>query len=256
MRQLFLFLALLCMGFARGEAAPKNEPKIRVLLAKEARGVLLEARGGYTVCQKSNGKQITKGSTGKRFVAHALSNGLRWGEEYPDVYGISIQPSDENTCFYVDGMQYKGNIEILCTKKGFVNVVNEVAIEDYIKSTLALELTAPVSKEAGAAIAIAARTNAFATVFYRDKNSLWDVTAKDAKYLGLGVTMAKNGVDQAVALTEKIVLEDKNGKPMKGINLAPKDAEALAVRGLDAKRILRNVVPQTEISTTREIAQN
>lgn len=248
MKSLFLFVLLACVSLVGGQLDAKTQAKIRVLLAKEARGVLLESRGGYKVLHKED--ILSKGSVGKRYVVHALADGLRWGEEFPDVYAISIQPEDEGTSFYVDGIQYKGSIDVVCTKKGCVNVINEVAVEDFVKSTLALKINSPLSHEAACAMAIAERTNAFATVYYKDAKALWDVCAEDVDYYGFGVTFAKNGVDKAVAFTDRIVLEDKQGKPMKNIEISLNQAEELASRGLDAKKILRNAVPLTEMTTS------
>lgn len=252
---------LLGLGFFSpiDAAEQKEDPKIRVLLAKDARGVLLEARGGYRVMQR-DGTILSHGDTGKRFVVHAISNGVRWGEEFPGIYCLCVLPSKNDTTFYVDGMQYKGAIYVYCTKKGLINVVNEVPIEDFVASTLSIKINSPLSTEALAALAIGARTNAYSQTFYRDTNvAFWDVTAKDCGYLGMGVTMTKNGVDEAVFSTKSIVLEEKGGMPAQMVNLSPEEAEKLAMKGLDAKRILRSVLPHCEtaaIIKTKPLALN
>jgi len=265
MRKKYVFLSVslfLILGFwQQAQAAEKKEePRIRVLLAKEAKGVLLEARGGYKILQRDGRKMLSHGTTGKRFVVHAISSGIRWGEEFPGIYAISIFPLDAKTSFYVDGLQYKGAIHVYCTKKGFIHVVNEVSIEDFVASTMSVKLTSPLSQEAINALAIAARTNAYSEVFYRtDASSLWDLLAKECGYLGMGVTMSKNGVDEAVLTTKHIVLEEKGGMPTHAVNLSAGDAEKLALKGLDAKRILRSVLPHCETaviaSKTKPVAQ-
>lgn len=240
-----LCLTLFCWKIA---AQDGEDPFIRVLLAKEARGVLLEARGPYRVLHRGNHKVLSTGSSGKRFVSHAMSNGLRWGEEYPGIYAISIVPADSETTFFVDGMQYIGPIHVYATKKGYVNVVNDAPIEEFVRSTLSLKLSTPPSPEACAAMAIGARTNAYSQIYFRkDPHVLWDISAKEAGFLGMGVTMHNNGVDQAVDNTKFIVLEDRSGVPMTNISLSLQEAEKLAAKGLDAKRILRNSVSQGEI---------
>lgn len=229
----------------------QDGPKIKVLLAKEVRSALLEARGAYRVLNKDGKKLLSFGMTGKRFVAHALSNGLRWGEEFPGIYTITVAPLDPTTCFYVDGLQYKGMLHVYCSTKGNITIVNEVPVEEFVKCTLPLKISSAISREAMAAMVIAARTNAYAKVYYRPETpSLWDISAKEAGYLGLGVTMGKTGVEDAVFATEHIVLEESPGVPLRNVALTPTDAEALASRGLDAKRILRNATPQGEIGTT------
>ena len=136
-------------------------PKIRILLEKDAPSAFLEARGGYRVVRKENGSILSSGSVGKRFVVHAIQDGLRWGEEYPDIYQIALIPLSRDTTFLVNGIQYKGTISIYHVRNNNVTVVNEVAIEDYLKSTLALQYEDSLSSEAMAALVITARTVAY-----------------------------------------------------------------------------------------------
>lgn len=227
-------------------------PKIRILLEKNAHSALLEAKGEYAVINKSTGNLLSSGQVGKRFVVHALQHGLRWGEEYPDVYQISIIPQGSSTSFYINGIQYKGAISIYHAKDNKIMIVNEAPLEDYLKAKLALEIQEDLSKEALAALVIAARTEAFALVKANATSKRpWDLTAQEAKYFGYAVTHQKNAVDEAVDWTRFMVLESiKDGNPFARLLLSPEKAQELAEQGYDAKKILQSTYPSSKLSVT------
>lgn len=229
-------------------------PKIKVLLEKDVPSAFLEARGKYRVVQKDSGAILSNGVVGKRFVVHALQDGLRWGEEYPDVYQISIIPLSSETFFYVNGIQYKGAISIYHVRENHITIVNEVSIEDFLKSTLALKFDQPYTKEALAAIAIAARTEAYKKVLSGRSSSLpWDALAKDEGYLGYSVTLNENGVNVAVDWSRFMVVESvKNGGLLPNPHLSPTKADELAKLGMDAQQILKATFPFSKIGATIE----
>jgi stage II sporulation protein D len=223
---------------------------IRVLLEKDASSALLEAKGEYRVINRENGEILSCGSLGKRFVIHALQEGLRWGEEYPGVYRILVAPEDKSTKMFVNGIQYAGSIAVYHSKNNKILVVNEVPIEEYIKSTLNLKYESPLSKEAIAAIAIAARTNAYALTQNKTKRP-WDISASEGDYLGSSLSFKKNFVDEAVDWTRFIVMESKtNDGIITNLHLEAEKAQELADRGLDAKKILQKACPNGKLGVT------
>lgn len=247
MKNLFTIL-LLC-------AAPllfADQPIIKVLLAKEVPAVLLEAKGAYQVQRKENGDVLSFGSQGKRFVCHSIQDGIRWGEEYPECTQITLVPRNEETCVYVDGMQYKGAISVYREKQNRVTVVNEVPLDDYLVSVLALDFDAPIKEEAMAAYTIAARTNAYASMLQGAKKR-WDVAAADVGYYGLGVTARKNGVESVIERTKHMILSAKDGSPARNKGLTLEHAQELVDRGFDAKRILTTAFPHTQVSVAKEV---
>lgn len=227
-------------------------PRIKVLLTKDTNSVLVEAKGKYCVVRKDTGDILSQGSVGKRFVMHALQDGLRWGEEYPDVYQILLLPQSPETVFYVNGIQYKGSLAAYHVRDNRISIVNEVAIEEYIKSILAIRLEEDVSQEAMAAMAIAARTEAYARVV-GGKGSLrpWDVIAEDVSYYGFGITCQQNKTDEAVDLTRFMVMEStKQPGPLQNPNLDPTKADELANAGYDAQKILKTSFPHIKMGVT------
>ena len=227
-------------------------PKIKVLLEKDVGSALLEVKGKYRVIRKDTGSVLSVGSRGKRFVVHALQKGVRWGEEYPDVYQISVIPRSPDTLLYVNGIQYKGAISVYHVHDNQITIVNEVPIEDYLKSRLALKFEKPLVQEAMAALAIVGRTEIYALIMYgRVAPRPWDVVAKEVGYYGHGVTRQTNGVDSAVEQTRFMVMEFlKDGRVVQNATLAASQAEELARDDFDAKRILKASFPHIKIGVT------
>lgn len=238
---------------APGKAASHPEgPRIKIMLAKDTTSVLVEAKGKYCVVRKDTGDILSHGAAGKRFVMHALQDGLRWGEEYPDVYQILLLPQSPETVFYVNGIQYKGSLAAYHVRDNRVTVVNEVAIEDYVKSILAIRLEEDMPKEAMAAMAIAARTEAYGRML-GGKGSLrpWDVMADEVGYYGFGVTCQQNGTDEAVDLTRFMVMEStKQPGLIPNPTLSAAKADELAKAGYDAQKILKSSFPHIKMGVT------
>lgn len=227
-------------------------PKIKVLLAKNVASALLEVKGSYRVIRKDTGSTLSHGSVGKRFVVHALQKGLRWGEEFPDVYQICVVPKDSKTSIFVNGLQYKGAVSVYHVHDNQITVVNEVLIEDYVKSTLAVKFDSPLAKEAMAALAIVARTEAYSLITSgRSTPRPWDAVATESKYFGYAVTRQPNHVDQAVEETRFMVMEStKDGKVAQHASLSTIQAEELAKKQWDAKTILKKSFPHTRLGIT------
>lgn len=235
--------------FSKESPAIPAGPHIRVLLEKNVPSAILEAKGEFIVLDRASGEVLSSGLVGKRFVVHALQHGLRWGEEFPDVFQISVVPRHPATMLYVNGIQYRGAVSIYHSKNNLVTIVNEVPIEDYIKSTLAVEVQDSISKEAMAAIAITKRTEAFAkTMVANQSKRPWDVTAQEANYFGYAVTRQKNQIDECVDWTRFMVLESP--KEMQKRPLTFEKAQELADKGYDAKRILQSTCPSAKLGVT------
>ena len=123
-----------------------NEPKIRVLLLKESTTALVEAKGAFSVF--GDGELLQVSSQGQRCAAHALYGGIRWGENYPNVECLKIEPLDGSASLFVNGIQYKGAVYIHRTERNCLFVVNELAVEDYLKSILSVKYLKELDKEA------------------------------------------------------------------------------------------------------------
>ncbi len=232
------------------EAAPLG-PKIRVLLAKGTPTALIEAKGPYRVVDRERGEMLSGGMVGKRYPMHGIQGGLRWGEEYPGVTHLTLVGTHSDTTFFVNGFQYKGMLEVYLDRDHHLAVVNEISIEDYVQSTVGVRVSEELSREAMAAYTIAARTEAYALSLAGKKNQkLWDVKARDVGYFGYGVTHQKHGVEESVRDTRFMVLESSKGVPMTSVRLTEQKLEELAATGRNAKQMLLDAYPHTQLGVT------
>lgn len=177
---------------------------IRVLLNKGSDGALIEAKGGYSIINPHQNKKIGYGSLGKRFFLYPEKEGIKWGENYFGTYQIKLIPTSKTTTFLVDGLQYKGALEIYSIDDK-ITIVNEVDIESYLESIMTPRFANHIHKTVMDALAIVERTNAYYQVTH-NKESFWHVDAKDVDYRGYGITQFNPNVDRAVSNTKFLVM--------------------------------------------------
>lgn len=181
--------------------APRN---IQILLEKEIDGALLEVQGPYYIFNPENGNQISSGASGKRFMIHETDNGLKWGEEFPGVHQIYIKPKN-NESLFVNGIQYDGAIAVY----GFghtVNIVNDIAIESFVKSMLAMQMQNTLEPEVVSAMAILARTDAYYCVLNAPMFCYWHLNAKDISFQGSALIGENSPIQNAVENTRHLIL--------------------------------------------------
>ncbi len=123
--KIFTLACALCASPFYLSAAPRSNvrketvpagPSIRVLLEKNVRSALLEAKGDYAVVNISTGEILSSGATGKRFVVHAVPDGLRWGEEYPMLFKFLSFQRLQRLPFLSMGFNIKGLFRSIIVK--------------------------------------------------------------------------------------------------------------------------------------------
>jgi hypothetical protein len=246
---------------------PQEKPKpptIKVLVVHDVDGVLLEVKGKYNIIDPYKNERLGTRFVGKSNLIQALTGGLKWGEEFPGVYQIEILPDNNTVTTVIDGIEYKGNVFIYDIG-GSISIVNEVDIEDFLSSTLALQFDKALSKEAMAAAAIAARTDAYHKATTAS-NLYWHVEANKVGYLGNGVAHRPNGVDDALAATRYMVMSktskyegDVTPFPVnvatadRVTGFSPEEADKSAQKGENAAKILAKKFPNTSIELIHNV---
>lgn len=183
----------------------KTKPAtIKVLIGKQLEKVLLEAKGRYSVYNPLNALPVTDGISTKRQWLSTSDNGLLWGDLIPGIFQIRLVPLDAQSTLLVDGIEYRGCVEIYDIK-GKLHVVNEVDIERYLKSIMTSQFPNEMDEEVMDSIAITARTNAYYLVS-RKLSAYWHVDAADVGYQGYAVTMQNLHVDRAINNTRHMVM--------------------------------------------------
>lgn len=241
-------------------------PTMKILLANDHNGVILEVKGKYKVYDARNMQLIGTRYLGKRRFLQADHNGIVWGEEFPGIHQIAIIPDDPKTAIIVDGVEYAGSIYAYDVG-GTISIVNHIDLEKYLDTVLAGEYQDPLPEEVLNAVVIAARTNAY----YQSQNSktpFWDVEAVRAKYHGLTLSKRSDQISRAVKDTQYMILNRVGNenwlvtpfpaywRPLTGGPIVAKgeyskitieEAVKLAKKGQDASAILQAAFPDTRI---------
>jgi stage II sporulation protein D len=191
------------------DLSQKNKPAtIKVLIAKQKEKALLEVKGRYFLYNPLNGMLISQESSPRRSVIASTSSGLRWKEPLPSIYQIRIVPGDSQSTVLVDGIEYRGCVEVYDIG-GKLYVVNEVDIERYLKSVMTTQFPSEMDEEVMDAVAIVARTNAYHLIS-KQQHSHWHVAAQDVGYQGDALTLQNLHVDRAINSTRHMVLTYHN----------------------------------------------
>ncbi|MBM3207094.1 MAG: SpoIID/LytB domain-containing protein [Chlamydiae bacterium] len=184
---------------------------VRVLLSEQQHSVILEAKGKYQVCNPLNNFVLFNGSYSKKAKVTAESSGFRWGDPIPGTFQMRIVPMDSETTILVNGIQYRGCIE-LYGENGMITVVNEVDVESYLRSTLCNKFRQETNQEVLNAVAIVARTNTYHLLNKKRGSEFFHVKAQDVSYRGHGATMQNATLENAISNTRHAILT-LNQKP-------------------------------------------
>lgn len=213
-----------------------SQPKIRVLLLEERTVALIEAKGAHKIY--GDGELLRTTTHGVRLAAHALYDGIRWGENFPGVSCLKIEPMNDSASLFVNGIQYKGAVYIQKTESRCIVVVNELSVEDYLKSVLSVKYLRELDKEALSACVILERTALYEKLLEKHPQSFWHVVAQEERYLGFGVTKQFYGVEEAVDWTSRLVLDNPEGLLLSADDLLKNNVDCLAIEGYNARQIL------------------
>lgn len=201
---MFAVIASLHANPQNTDFSQKSKPAtLKVLLQKQVPELTLEVKGRHYIYNPLDGTQISWGLLSKRHTVKAESYGIHWGDKFPGSYQLRFVPGDSQSSILVNGIQYRGCIEIYLTDGKF-NVINEVDVENYLKSTLSAEFAVAPHDEVMNAVSIVARTNAY-FIAQRNKHAFWHVTADEVGYQGAAMLFRPH-VEKAVDATYHAIL--------------------------------------------------
>lgn len=250
-------------GYFQGTTRPEP-PTIRVLLLHNAEKANLEVRGKYSLHDPYTNTHISTRFTGKSRPIQTVSDGLKWGEAFPGLYQIKIRPTEANSYSIVNGKDYNGDIYIYDIG-GTISVVNQISVEDYVRSTLSDYQNQNFEPEALAALAIVARTNAYFQAA-NPKNTYWAVDAEKVGYHG--TAKGSPAIEEAVRMTRYMIMsrtgvyegvatpfaaqfapaeEGQTAKEAEVSKIPLEDVNAMAQKGEHAAQILAKAFPGTTI---------
>lgn len=237
-------------------------PAVKVLIVHDQPGAVLEVKGKYKIFDPYTGNFLSTRVIGKRRFIQPLSDGLKWGEEFPGIHQIEIVPDDVKTTIAVDGVEYKGALYVYDIG-GTISIVNEVPLEDYLKILLTPQFEKNLPSELAAAIAITARTNTWHQV-QNGSSTYWSIDASKVGYQGSAAAAAHTDVSDAINATRNMILvkegvtfpaewgssaggAGKDAKPTFA-RISFFEAEELAKKGNHADKILNEAFPDSTVS--------
>lgn len=225
----------LCAHLGAKERVARPAVAIKVLLNSSAASPLIETKGRYYIYNSDNGAIVTITSSAKCDALNAVPNGLKWGDElYPRLFRATLVP-DTGSRLLINGVEYCGNVH-LEARKDVVCIVNEVEVEEYLASTLCMQVPPHLELEALEAAAIAARTHCY-YIAQRQGNQVWHATAAELGYEGSWLMGRYTPIERAIAHTRQMVLfyEDQPFPATFTRHCAGKTADYTTIFRRDAK---------------------
>lgn len=203
--------------------------QVKVLVKKNAEGALIEVKGAYDVIDPFTQKKVSNGFKGKRFYLYPHSEGIKWGEDFAGIYQIKISPKDAVSSVLVDGIQYKGNLEIYHVDNK-ITIINEVDVENYLKSILSSQIQEDLEPAVMDAIAILARTQTYYHIQHHER-AFWHIDAAAVDYKGHALSLFSPKIIKSVDSTRFLVMtyEKKTFPTTWNENCAGKTASYSAV---------------------------
>lgn len=135
----------------------KVPDKIRVVIADNVGLLNLSIRGRYKVTTVETAELLKEGRTFFNIKIKPAKYGIDFGRDYFKIYAIQITPVRE-TAIYLGKRLYRGCLQILRTKEGYLRAINVVDLEDYLKGVLYHEISHRWPMEAIKAQAVVSRT--------------------------------------------------------------------------------------------------
>ncbi|NGX27327.1 MAG: hypothetical protein K940chlam6_01261 [Chlamydiae bacterium] len=197
MKRFVLFFLLLCTTLI----AEEKPVTVRVLLTKLADKAHIEVKGRHLLYNPKTEAFLSSSNKKKKAPITAHDKGLYWDEILSDIYALRIVPDEKNCSILVNGIQYKGWIEIY-NIGGTINIINEVDVENYLKAKLSSQVTQKLSKETLDAIMITERTHLY-HIIEKGAYATWQLEAEKEGYLGIAQSRS---VNDAIERTRDIIL--------------------------------------------------
>lgn len=176
---------------------------IRVAIIQDAGSFSLKISGFYELIDCVSKKTLYRGNDVKTTVTSYRDSILIAGK---DLETSCLLIKTENTAlFSIDGRMFKGGIRLIKKNNGHLLVVNQIALEDYVKGILYHEASHYWPEEALKAQAVVSRTYAVYQVL-ENKAKEYDVTSDIYSQVYGGKTSERYRTNKAVEDTDGLVV--------------------------------------------------
>ena len=206
MLRIFLISLFCIQNFVH---AGTHNVEIKILLAEKLDGVLLETNGNYKIIDIKNNTLIGRASGKLRHYLLGSEKGLKWGKEFNRIFQCKISAKDEASTFLIDGIQYKGSLEVYLINNK-IYLINEIDIEDYIISSLSKEFALKnYYQSTYECLAIIARTKIYHKLM-NSKNKFFTFKANSDEFLGYSYNLVNSPIQKASEATKDLMLTYKS----------------------------------------------
>jgi stage II sporulation protein D len=235
-------------------------PSLRVQLMHDVDGAQVEVKGPYNVFDPRTGRKLDSAYLSSSYYMYPTRDGVRWGQEFPSIYQLLLVPDRADTTVMVAGTEYRG-MAYLYQIKGTLGGVNELSLEDFVRSLLSSHIPVEVTeKEALAALAIALRTETLSWLA-NAQNPYWDIRANTVGYKGSAVERKDRPFIDAISHTKDLIIKKGGTSDLVSIRwfsigepMAPiQDMQQLAKEGKDARAILEKLLGNVQIVKLQNI---
>ena len=182
---------------------------VRVLVSENKKSLNITIRGAYRLWALPSRQLLKSGNSLPVEMLTATSGKMKLGKEEWLASGIRIEAIEDGNVF-VNQSRFRGAMDILIDKAGFLIAINRLNVEDYLYGVLHHEVAPWWPMEALKAQAIAARTYALYQASV-SRNAEFDLKSSTSSQVYGGSTTEKFRTKRAVDLTAGEVLAF-NGK--------------------------------------------
>lgn len=197
-----------------------NTTPLRVGIAVEQKQATFYIPNGTLFVENEDGKKEIGTFTDKNFVVKNENNGISLYQEDGKLIGNykgKITLDGNLSPVAINGKKYRGELQVIVNpaKPSTLHVVNDVMLEDYLKSVVPSESPSSWPLESLKAQAVAARTYAVGN-WKRRENLGFDLMPTVADQMYTGIEAERPSSNQAVKETTGQVLI-YNGKPINAL---------------------------------------
>jgi stage II sporulation protein D len=179
-------------------------PGIRVLILNNIDHINLVSGGApMTVNSLPTGETLPADFT---ILTSLGADGWHFGKRTLRPAGVLDLVPNNRVPVRINGTAYRGSIRLMPTGGGKFNVINSVAIEDYLAGVITREMYRSWPLEAIKAQAVASRTYAFYEVGSEGKGRPWDVYGDERSQVYGGIDGETTKSREAINATQGIVL--------------------------------------------------
>lgn len=199
----FKIIFLFCiLHFALNCYAGESKP-VRVLIVPRAESLSLKVDGPYQI-EDSGAKEIIAHGSALKTAVVTYRNGIVIGKVLSRGSRVFIH-SDDSGVITINNRKFRGNVEIIEKDASYLQVVNYIELEDYIKGILYHEVSHYWPIEALKAQAVACRT--FALSQMRENAAKdYDVTSDIYSQVYGGKASERYRTNKAVRETKSEIL--------------------------------------------------